>query len=356
MRIRDSGGLTWRVSGKTLSVTARGVTYVYQLTGKTISELAGEIQGSGITIEYLNPEQSGRGAVSLLAGDGDQDQSNGDHLLVHENLLWSLFGAYDEELIAAEAQSHQAIRQMVIPDSEGEWLDLWGRIYGEPRRTGESDASYAARIPIEVFRERVNPRAIELAIRDATGRDVRIEEPWQNIARWDTSTLDGPDRLYDGVRIGYHIIQPVTADYVDWQDVMPIIHRNRPSGVLVLDPMFRLAFSVDASGHEVHFGHYSLKAAQIPYEDKMLWDFAEFGDTPIPNREAAHIRERIFGGPAVYDDAGYGFEFTLTRDFRVTFVDVRYMRQAWDASLTWAEINSTWDNWNDVGPAGHTRS
>ena len=355
MRIRAGASLSWEVGSKILAVTANGQNYSYSLTDKTLSELASELSGSGITIEYLNEDQASRGAICLIEGSGDQDESNGDHLLAHRNLIWSLFGAYAEELIESREQQAEALKQMVIPYSEAEWLDLWGAIYGVPRKTNETDAAFAPRIPIEVFRERVNPRAIELAIRDLTGKDVRIEEPWQRIARWDESVTDGQDKFYDGERIGYHLIQPSTKDYVDWSEIMPIVHRNRPTGVLVLPPVTRLSFHVEAAGHEAISGMFREVCAETPYEDKLLWDYAYFGDQAIPNRPAIHIRHKIHSGQSSWDDSNYEFGYYIGRDFRVTYVSVVYMRQTWDTEATWVTANAAWEDFNEVGSALHTR-
>ena len=350
MRIRASASLTWEVGAKTLTVVANGQNYSYSLTNKTLAELSSELEGSGITIEYLNPDQAGRGAICLIEGSGDQDTSNGDHLLAHRNLVWSLFGAYAEELIESKEQQAEALKQMVIPDSEAEWLDLWGDIYGIPRQTGETDAVFAPRIPVEVFRERVNPRAIELAIRDLTGRDVRIEEPWQRIARWDESITDGPDKFYDGERIGYHLIQPTTRDYVDWNDILPIVHRNRPTGVLVLPPVTNLLFDVDATGHEALFGMSRRICAETPLEDKLLWDYAYFGDRPVLNQPMHHTRQRITFAESAYDDSTWNVEIIVVRNFRVTFMSSTYMRQTWDSGKTWTGANASWRNFNEVEP------
>ena len=350
IRIRASNSLSWSINSKVLTVTANSQIYNYSLVDKTVSELASELSGSGITIEYLNMDQADRGAICLLDGSGDQDKTNGDHLLAYQNLAWALFGAYAEELVGAKIQAAEAIKQMVIPTSEVEWLDLWGKIYGVPRRNGETDSVFAPRIPIEVFRQRVNPRAIELAIRDLTGKDVRIEEPWENIARWDESILDGPDKFYDGEFIGYHLIQPVSQDYVNWDEIMPIVHRNRPTGVLVLHPTTKYLFDVDAIGHEVLFGRVSTKCAETPYEDKLLWDYSEFGDTAIPNRSSRNIKDKINYSQSIWDDGNYSFVLFNIRDFRVFYSALTYMRQTWETEKTWKTANATWKNFNEVGP------
>ena len=104
------------------------------------------------------------------------------------------------------------------------------------RGQGEADASYRQRIPAEAFRLRVNALAIEKAILDLTGKVVRILEPWTTIFTLDDSELDGDDKLQDSTHVGYFFIRPQSEKPIDWSDVLPIIERNRPAGVIMLPP------------------------------------------------------------------------------------------------------------------------
>lgn len=352
LRIGAEGGLTWRVYEQTLTVNAFDATFLFDLRERTISELAIDLSAIGVVTSYIDAYQAHVGSISLLESEGDQD----DAIELQTNPLWSLYGAYDQQLKTAEADAGNAIAQIVIPDASDYWLDVWGGLYGVPRAQSEEDPSLAARIPAEAFRLRVNPLAIELAIRDLTGKDVRIEEPWQSVARWDHSLLDGPDRFYDGVRIGYHLIQPTSTDSVDWGEIMPIVERNRPSGVLVLAPVTRLSFEIDATGHTVLFGVFSLNAAETPYEDSLLWDYSEFGEVSIPNRSAFRGREILRSSQSLYSDIGYNFEFSADRDFRVFYLDVTYQRMSWRTQATWGQTGVTWSTADYVANAGITRT
>ncbi|MCW5602578.1 hypothetical protein [Nitrosomonas sp.] len=358
MRIRANDNLTWQVIDKMLTVTADDVALTYTLADKTLSELSTALQADGVSVVYLNTDEAARGAICLIEGSGDQDQSNGDSLLAHRNLLWDLFGAYAEELVGAKMQLQEALKQMVIEDAEGFWLDLWGALYGALRRDSESDANFSLRLPLEIFRQRVNPRAIELAIRELTGKNVRIEESWQNIARWDQSLLDGADRFYDGDFIGYHLIQPVAEDPVVWSEIMPIVHRNRPTGVLVLPPATKLLFQVDATGHEIAaFSLHREFASEMYYQDKLIWDFSYFGDMPIPNRESLHFRQILRYSRSIYDDSIFDAEVFHIREFRETYMEpVIYMRQTWSDDVSWGDVNESWEKYNEVDAAIHIRS
>lgn len=264
LRVRSAEGLTWRVADEVLTVSAGDRILSYELDQLTVGQLAASLQQDGIQVEFLSNDASGFSATVLVEGAGDQGQSNGDRLSRFRNLLWSLYSGYAREVRDAGEQVGQVLRQMVIPQAEDEWLDLWGALYGVARLDGEADPDYAPRIPEEAFRIRVNALAIEKAIKDATGKDVRIEEPWGSMFRLDESALSGTSRLYDGERVGYHLIRPVSTTSIEWDDVLAVIERNRAAGVLVLSPEVRKASFIDASADgTIWSGRTSLDGAYI---------------------------------------------------------------------------------------------
>lgn len=247
LQVRGDSGLTWNVADEALTVTNGVDTFTYDLASLTLGQLASALTQDGLQVSTLLPEFSGLSATVLVEGSGGQAQSNGDRLQAFTNLLWSLYGAYAKETRDAGHQVREALRQMVITQAESEWLDLWGRLYGVGRENEEDDPDYAPRIPQEAFRIRVNALAIEQAIKAATGKAVEIEEPWGDMFRLDVSALSGTSRFYDGANTGYHLIRPVSRVAIDWNDVLPVIERNRAAGVLVLSPEVRLGSLIDAS-------------------------------------------------------------------------------------------------------------
>jgi len=248
IRIQHMAGCRWKVAEEVLTLTVGddAAVHTYDLADRTLVQLSMDLIDDGFDVPYLSPTLRSLSAAVLIEGSGDQHRSNGDHLNAYTSLLWVILSAYARELRVAGVQKEEALRQMVIPQAEGYWLDVWGLIYGIGRNAGETDGDYAPRIPEEAFRLRVNALAIEKAIKDITGKDVRIREPWVNMFRLDESKLSGSDRLYDGSNYGYHLIQPVSNSVIDWDDVLPIIERNRPAGVLVLRPSMEMAGWVDA--------------------------------------------------------------------------------------------------------------
>lgn len=246
LRVRRQAGLTtWQVTDEQLTISSGNLSFTYDLSTLTVGTLSAALQQDGFEVSDFNPDFAGLSATVLVEGRGGEDVSSGDRLAGFTNPLWSLYAAYAREVRAAGHQVQQALRQMVITQAEGEWLDLWGTLYNTPRNPDEEDQGYAPRIPQEAFRIRVNALAIEQAILDATGKDVRIEEPWGSMFRLDESALSGSQKFYDGEHVGYHLIRPVSKVSVDWADVLPVIERNRAAGVIVLDPETRLSSGVD---------------------------------------------------------------------------------------------------------------
>lgn len=251
LRIRNPLGLIWTVADGQLTLEVGGIIDYdgqyewdghydfgitrrqYSLAHKTVAQLADELIADGHEVIYENPDIGGRAAGVLIAGSGNPESSNGDHLLAYTSLLWSLYGAYAVELDDAEYQVRQALRQMVFTQAEGEWLDVWATLYGVPRLTGETDADLQARLPDEVFRIRVNGLGIENAIKALTGQTVTIDEPWRRMHILDESALSGGDHLQDGRYYTYHVIQPVGVEGTDWTGVMDVIRRNKAAGIEV---------------------------------------------------------------------------------------------------------------------------
>lgn len=235
--IRHPDGVTWSVSEEKLVATVGNQSKTYDLSVFTLGQLAGQLVIDGFQVSGLSVNMSGLSASVLLERSGNTEQTNGDRVFgFADDLLYSLFGGYARELRVAKAQIPEALNQMVVTSSEGEWLDLWGALYNTPRPYGKSDADYAPLIPQEAFRLRVNGYAIEKAILDLTGQRVHIEEPWSDMFRLDMSRLSSTHKFYDGTSIGYHLIRPVADKTIVWDGILDIIERNKAAGVIVLPP------------------------------------------------------------------------------------------------------------------------
>ena len=343
LRVRHPDGARWEVADEWLKVTAGTVVRSYDLRPLSIGALAAALTADGFEVSALTDRWLTVSATVLVEGSGDQGTSNGDRLFAFTSLLWALLSGYAAEGNAAEYQVRQALLQMVLGTAEREWLDLWGALYGVSRWAGESDAAYAPRIAKDAFRVRVNGHGIEQAILDATGWDVRIEEPWTEIFTLDQSLLSGPDRLYDGERYGYHLIRPYTSESVDWPTVLAIIERNRAAGVLVTSGRSNRSLSwLDASGATISVSVLSEHARLTFYEDRTRLDYNAIEDIAVLNHPTRHRRELLHSaGSSTWNDAHWRVQSLFSRDFRVSYIDVQYrtpwLPRTWRTTASWSE-------------------
>lgn len=284
------GALSWRINETVLEVTLDGFTRYFDMLNATVFDLVARIRATGIGVRIMDSEFSPLSAM-VLVDESTTPRTDLDPILGFRSLLWALLYAYAQETAFGRYQVAQALRQMIVGQAEGYWLDLWGKLYDVPRLPGEVDDKMQARIPREAFRVRVNALGIEQAILDATGWDVRIEEPWKEVFTLDQSTLSGPDKLYDGGTIGYHLIRPVSKDTVDWRVVLPIVERNRAAGVLVSEAQSRRS-SMVVYGVPPEATVMQLRQHRelLPYQDRPYLDYATIEDAPVLNHPALHRR------------------------------------------------------------------
>lgn len=353
LRVRHPDGARWSIADEVLTVAAGAVSRTYQLADKTVSQLAAALVADGFEVPQLSSEWSERSALVLAEGSGDQGASNGDHISAFTSILWALLSGYSGELRMAAHQIVQALRQMVLHQAEMEWLDLWGTLYGVPRKDGEMDAAYAPRIVREVLRLRVNAHGIEQAILDETGADVRIEEPWKDLFILDHSTLSGPHRLYDGVQYGYHLIRPVAREPADPLLVLPVIHRNRPAGVSVLEMRGVYVSRVFAPEPQIASKITHLVQGEAVYEDRALLDFMAIEDTSVRNYEPIHLRILVRRDQVIVDPASYSATAKHTSTYRIFRGVASYDSRYW-SDESWIRVGGDWDD-STIAHAGHVR-
>lgn len=358
-RLRHQDGASWRVEERVLTASAGEAGYVYDLSSLTVSGLASALQADGFEVTSLNASIAPLSALVLVEAEGSDGTSNGDRLMAFTSLLWVLLSAYAGEVTEAGRQVREALRQMVITQADGEWLDLWGSLYAVGRGLSEPDSAYAPRIPQEAFRIRCNARAIELAIRDATGSDVRIEEPWTQIFKLDQSILSGPDKFYDGEYIGYHLIKPTAKANIDWPAVRAIIDRNRAAGVLVLGPQLVFDSFVDASGGRlVHGGAMQRLLDEVVYEDRALLDYGALEDVSILNHGAFCGRQVVRSSHVDASQSFVAHASHAWRDYRHYPSAFTYSSQYWAQAgqRTWAsEQIYSWSTFAAIVGSKHTR-
>lgn len=366
-RLRHASGASWAIADRVLTATAGALVVSHDLRQYTVDGLATALTADGFTIESLSAKFSGMSAVVLVEGLGDQSQSNGDHIMGFTSLLWVLLSGYADELLGAKEQVRHALLQMVIGTADGEWLDLWATLYDVPRLHGETDAALRVRIPREAFRARNNARAIELAIRDATGFDVRIEEPWREIFQLDNSELSGSAKFQDGQRVGHHLIQPMARQYVDWSTILPVIDRNRAAGVLVLPPIVRYTAHLVAADTVVLSGLLEQNFCHSRYEDRALLDYSDIEEVSIQNYACRYRREILHSSSSaipnkIWSDipwfiGDWSSTYVSTsqhqRDYRVYYTSLDYGGD-WSGVRTWATADSSWADFSPAIYSLHT--
>jgi hypothetical protein len=349
-------GAAWSIEEGRLQATGGAEVFEYALADYSVGGLAAALQADGFVVVAQPSAVASLSALVLVEGDGDQGRSNGDRVFAFTSLLWALLSSYAGEVSAASAQVQEALRQMVLGQAEGEWLDLWGALYAVTRKPGELDAAYAARIPREAFRLRVNGHGIEAAILDETGFDVRITEPWREIFVLDESELSGPHKLYDGVNAGYHLIRPEARETVVWDEVDAVIERNRAAGVLALQRRVTRGIAVDGSSPaEVGARLLRRPATGLLYEDSPRLDFMMIGDVPILNQPSRHLRINVRLSQVVVDRSLYAITSARTTTYRVYYASAEYKSRLWTGEHTWMTISGSWLDSTSIR-SRHTRS
>lgn len=182
LRLRYNGtSMSWEVSEGVLTtnvVGGIGSGLSVNLANYSLFGLVNHLAAQpGYAVEYSDQsELRDLSARVLIDATGDQDASNGDHLLGYTSLLWAYMEPMAVELKEIDHQIDEAIKQMNLRNSEGMWCDEWGSYYGVIRRTGEEDAQYVTRIILEVLRPRGNNVAIEVVARELLGQPVTVND------------------------------------------------------------------------------------------------------------------------------------------------------------------------------------
>ncbi|EDY2030048.1 hypothetical protein GTB64_004490 [Salmonella enterica] len=230
-------GYRWDAKDEFFDVyDAKGTLNRIDLNNHTIGSLVLELTAAGLKVTRLNLDVRNFSGITMLELKGEAGEPQ--PIILYKDILHAIFGAYSREVRSAQTAVTEGIKQLYIPSANDGFLDDWGNLFGVPRADLD-DAKYAPKIPAEAFRLRVNSYAIEKAVKDLTGYEIQIEEPWRDIFTLDSSILSGTDKFYNGTDTGYFLVQPVSYSAVDWDIVMPIIERNLAAGIQALSPLPR---------------------------------------------------------------------------------------------------------------------
>lgn len=259
--------------------------YTYDLALLTVEQLAARLTLDGFDIFNLSADNKWLSARVMLEGVTLVQRATPSWVMGFEDELHVIIGAYATMIRSARTAVVEALKQMVIGTSSGSWLAYWGKLYGIIRPDGMSEDDYKRLIPKEAFRIRVNAIAIENTIKELTGYEVTIEEPWNDIFRLDYGRFDSASRFYDGGSVGYFLIKPVsyqTIPPLDWvEKIIPIIQRNKAAGVDIMTPEPRMRYYVnDPLNGDIWLSIWDMRIAFIAFNEYYRLDEMRF-DTPV---------------------------------------------------------------------------
>ena len=118
--------------------------------------------------------------------------------IAHGNLLrQSVLEPIAGELTVAQTQTNEALNQISVLTSNGEWIDFLGGYFAVPRFVDEADDTYRERIIAEVIKPRNNNIAIEKSIKDTFGIAATVVDRYGSGAGLMDVYYDG-SLTYDG--------------------------------------------------------------------------------------------------------------------------------------------------------------
>ena len=236
-------GSKWDARDENFVITfADGREIKLDLNKHAIYQLITILEVAGMTVTRVNQDARLFSGITMLELSGEAGEPQ--PIMLYQDILHSIFGAYSREMRIAAENVNAAIKQMEIPSADDGFLDVWGNLFGVSRETME-DEEYRKAIPREAFRLRVNARAIEQTVLEKTGYEITLEEPYRDIFRLDISALSGVNRLYKEADVGYFIVQPTSTTNVNWDVVTPIIKQNLAAGITMLKPVPRYSYIVN---------------------------------------------------------------------------------------------------------------
>lgn len=231
LRLRYDGVMRWRVENAVLTTEVTGgsgAALSVDLSGYTVASLAAFLAAQpGYSVPFSDAlAVPGLKATVLIDGTSDQDSSNGDHLYAYTSVLWAFMEAQASELKLLRDAVDEALLQMAANTASGEWVDEHGSFYAVGRKSGETDAAYAARIVAEVGRARGTNVAIAQAVRVGSGAyrvDV-VDYPTFTVAGDGTKSYG----LFD-VAVAIDVDAPLSAEEID-ANTRALIEAMRDAG------------------------------------------------------------------------------------------------------------------------------
>ena len=124
LRLNYDGAMTWRVSGGVLTTSVTGGTgspLTVALGGFSVSGLAAYLSAQpGYSVPFTaTGDLASRSALALIETTGNPAQSNGDHLMAFQSVLWAYMSAQSAELSTAQLAIGEALLQIAALTASG---------------------------------------------------------------------------------------------------------------------------------------------------------------------------------------------------------------------------------------------
>lgn len=275
LRVRHPHGAGWSVEGNILTLHAGDSAGVWDLNDYTLAQLASVVTNAGYEVLYLNPAVSHLSALTLLEGSGEQGNSNGDHLAIFTAPLAVLLAALGQALGEGRAAIAAALAQLILPDATNEWADLFGEIFGIPRRGTVADSPY---LDLADLIAHYNPSG-------TAGHEYTLNAAWElffgnllGLPRQPgESAAHYHDRLvYDAQQRPALSLPPLEADAVYTARMIEEIQRSRANPAAILRNIRRLTghdLAVREPWQEVHYLSQSALSGQDHLQGAPIYEY-----------------------------------------------------------------------------------
>ena len=275
LRVRHADGATWAVAGDTLTLHGGDTPSVWDLNDYSLATLATALTAAGFEVVYLNPAVSHLSALTLLEGAGDQGNSNGDHLSIFTAPLAVLLAALGQALGEGRAAIAAALAQLILPNATQEWADLFGEIFGIPRRGTVQDSPY---LDLARLIAHYNPIG-------TSGHEYSLHAAWEvffgNLLglprKSGESAQHYHDRLvYDALQRPALALPPLESDAVYTARIIEEIKRSRSSPAVILRNIRRLTghdLALREPWKEVHYLSQSALSGQDHLQGAPIYEY-----------------------------------------------------------------------------------
>lgn len=122
-------------------------------------------------------------------------------MAVSSDLLKAILGAAANRLEWLGVDIGAAVSQLNILQAAEEWLEVWGAVFGFPRRSAdEADAIYGHRIIESTLRQRPQPQALVDVVAKTLGVQMTLRDLWPFVLLSDQWSVpsDRPAQVCDG--------------------------------------------------------------------------------------------------------------------------------------------------------------